>query len=574
MIIMKKILTYIFIWTTIVGLSGCLDDDNNYNYSEVNELEKAGIGGMRNEYFLVYQQELTITPTFEFTIDKENPDVSYEWRLDGVLLPDETNPSCTFSFEEGGMHEVTYTVVDNKTGVKFSKSCTLKVRSPFARGWLVLVEDGQQSKLSFVGANSVSYRLIVTDGTTTAEIDRDSLVYSYVMEDVTPGLGANPKGLFQNAGYVSSNGETYEVPDEVIVMQNHWAELNGVTLEREVYTEDEFRNDLPVTGFNPVMAAMTFSGKAVLNSDGHIYWAGMTVPTDFHSCGYTSFPVGKDMKFRGVYPSYKMTENHIVMPVVTEDNELAGLFDDAGPEYNNPTIMKHSNNSGQVFSVQENENSNSPVDEQYKLPESWNVLTMMPATSEDDGIQSAYPSWVAIIKDGSEYKLLYFQWMTGVYSYYSKIGNSFFKVYNLEGLTGFTDIAVFNNKKYAVIANGNDLYYFQYGVGTGATLKKLHTFDSPVKSLDSNDIYSSTDGGSAAEKWQPEHNGQLGVALEDNTFCIYEVWETEDNEGVATDVKINQLFPDPANPVNNNFGKIVDVLYKYGSAREFLEFTY
>ena len=32
------------------------------------------------------------------------------------------------------LHEVTYTVIDNKTGVKFSRSCTLRVRSPFARG--------------------------------------------------------------------------------------------------------------------------------------------------------------------------------------------------------------------------------------------------------------------------------------------------------------------------------------------------------------------------------------------------------------------------------------------------------
>ena len=46
------------------------------------------------------------------------------------------------------------------------------------------------------------------------------------------------------------------------------------------------------------------------------------------------------------------------------------------------------------------------------------------------------------------------------------------------------------------------------------------------------------------------------------------------SEGVATDAKINQLFPDPNNPVNNRFGKVVDVLYKYGSIREFLEFTY
>lgn len=570
---MKKILTYIFIWTTMIGLSGCLDDDNNYNYSEVNKLEKQGIEGMKKEYFLVYQQELTITPTFQFTIDKENPDVSYEWRLDGVLLPDETNPSCTFSFEEGGVHEVTYTVVDNKTGVKFSKSCTLKVRSPFARGWLVLTEDGaQQSKLSFIGANSISYKLTVTDGTTTAEIDRDSLVYNYVMEDVTPGLGSNPEGLFWNAGYVDRYGETYEIPDEVIVMQNRWAELNGVTLEREVYTEDEFRGDLPKGGFNPIMAAMTFSGKAVLNSDGHIYWAGMTVPTDFHSCGYTSFPIGKDKKFKGIYPSYKITAKHIVMPVITEDNELAGLFDDAGPDYSDPTIMEHSNNSGQVFSVQESENSSSPVDEQYKLPDNWEVLTMLPATSEDGGIQDADPCWVAIIKDGSQYKLLYFQWITGAYAYYSKIANGFFEVYDLDGLTGFTDLAVFNNKKYAIIAVGNKLLYFQYGAGAGATLKEIATFDSSVKALDSNDIYAP--GKTDEEEWQPEHNGQLGVALEDGTFSIYEVWETENNEGVATDVKINQLFPDPKKTVNNKFGKIVDILYKYGSAREFLEFTY
>ena len=571
---MKKILAYIFILTTMVGLSSCLDDNNNYNYSEVNKLEKSGIGGMRDEYFLVYQQELTITPTFELTIDKENPDVSYEWRVDGVLLPDETSPSCTFSFEKGGVYEVTYTVVDNKTGVKFSKSCTLKVRSPFARGWVVLTEnDAQQSKLSFVGANSISYKLMVTNGIKTAEIDRDSLVYSYVMEDVTPGLGSNPKGLFLNAGYVDSYGETYEVPDEVIVMQDRWAELNGVTLEREVYTEDEFRGDLPKAGFNPVMAAMTFSGKAILNSDKHIYWAGMSIPTDFHSCGYTSFPVGKDKKIKGVYPSYKMNNFHIVMPVITEDNELAGLFDDAGPAYKDPTSMSQSDNSGQIFSVQENDNPNSPVDEQYKLPDSWEVLTMMPATSEDDGIQDAYPSWVAIIKDGSAYKLLYFQWMTSPYSYYSKMSHSFFRVYDLDGLTGFTDLAVFNNKKYAIIANGNKLWYFQYGVGDKATLKEINTsFASSVKALDSNDIYAP--GSTDAEKWQPEHNGRLGVALEDNTFSIYEVWETENSEGVATDVKINQLFPDPKKPVNNKFGKVVDVLYKYGSIREFLEFAY
>ena len=70
-----------FVLAGMMSFSGCLEDKNNYDYSELNGLERKEIGGMKDEYFLSYAQELTITPTFEFTIDKENPDVSYEWRL-------------------------------------------------------------------------------------------------------------------------------------------------------------------------------------------------------------------------------------------------------------------------------------------------------------------------------------------------------------------------------------------------------------------------------------------------------------------------------------------------------------
>ena len=121
---MKKILKYIFILAAIAGLSSCLDDENNYDYKELNDLD-GEITGMKKEYSLSYAEELTITPSFKFTIDKENPDVSYEWRLDGNLLVDEVKSSCSFRFERGGVHEVTYSVVDNKSGVKFSKSCSI-----------------------------------------------------------------------------------------------------------------------------------------------------------------------------------------------------------------------------------------------------------------------------------------------------------------------------------------------------------------------------------------------------------------------------------------------------------------
>ena len=67
------------------------------------------------------------------------------------------------------------------------------------------------------------------------------------------------------------------------------------------------------------------------------------------------------------------------------------------------------------------------------------------------------------------------------------------------------------------------------------------------------------------------------MALEDGTFAIYEVWETkEKGQNLSTEVTINQLFPDPkaAEPLDNKFGKMVDMIYKYGSMREFVDFIH
>ena len=188
-----------------------------------------------------------------------------------------------------------------------------------------------------------------------------------------------------------------------------------------------------------------------------------------------------------------------------------------------------------MHSVQTGEYEEDPVDDRYKLGNG-ELLTIMPATSNDEGYQDVKPSWVAIVRNGSQYELLYFQWKVGNYSYSSRVSTKVFEKFSLDGLSGYTDMAVFNIKQYVVIANGNDLWYFQYGAGDKAVLKKLHSFDSPVKALAANDINVWYSGEPA--KWQPEHNGQLGVALEDGTFGIYEVWETEDKQALATDVKI------------------------------------
>lgn len=575
---MKNKCLSIFLLVIIWGLSACIDDKNNYNYIEVNEL-KENISGMKDEYLLSYEEELTITPTFKFSIDSIKPDVSYEWRLDEELLVDETGPSCIFCFTKGGQHEVTFSVIDNKTGVKFSRSTTLVVRSPFARGWVLLKEgDSQESIIDFVGARSVMNKMMVFDGKKMVEIERDSLVYDLLINNVSPSLGKHPKGLFLNAGYAGSE-TTVDIKNEVGVIQDRWVELNGNTMERSVYTEDEFYGDLPEVGFDPLMAAMTYSAKAILNVDGHIYWANMSYVSDYHSCAYTSFPLGKKLKFLGLYPSFRLNVYHGAMPALTEDNEIVGIIDEAEVPYGKDQLKPSLYSSG-VYSV--NGDMYDPtIDNRYKLG-SAELLSIYPASYDYTSSDAIRPSWVAIVKEGGSYQLIHFQWEVGRYPYYNRLSTKEFTKLPIVGLSAFTEMAVFNVKQYVVLAEGANLWYFQYGVGEKGTLKKLHTFTSPIKSIAANDINVWGDG---TELTKPIHDGQLGVALEDGTFFIFGVVEKKENpsdvdikhrEKLTMDVSLKQLFPDPnaEKPLNNQFGKIVDVLYKQGSVKEFVSFIY
>lgn len=570
---MKRIIIYMISLASIVCLSGCLDDNNNYNYEKVNELV-GSISNMEGKYSIASGEVLTINPSFKFSIDTETPDVSYEWLLDGNLILGENKASCTFSFERSGVYEVTYSVIDNKSGVKFSKSANITVRSPFTRGWTILSEGGGgESVLSFVGGSTTSYNIIMYDRTgKPIEVKRDSLVYgSQIFRDVLPGLGSHPKGLFLNAGYATDYGAVYDVSDEVIVMQDRWAELNGKTLERSVYSDEEFRGDLPSAGFNPVSISMTYSAKAMLNEDGYIYWANNSTADDFHACAYVNVPLNNGQKFTGVYPSYKVNKYQTAIPACTADNKIVGLIDANAPKNEKSPVIVESSITSNVAKVT---TSIGDEDARFHLGNK-KIVTMLPATCFYDKQEwtTERPSWVALLKEDAAYKLMYFCWdiTKGVIT----VRNDKFSELDLPQLAAFTDMAVFNNKRYVVIADGADLWYFQFGQGAVATMKKLHTFDKPIKSLGANDTYCTEYKTGIGV--QPEHNGQLGVALEDGTFWIYEVVEKKTGpEELCTEASINQLFPDPTatEPVNNKFDKIVDIVYKYGNIKEFLFFQF
>ena len=251
---MKRLIIYSLLLSIVAGFYSCLDDKNSFDYKQVNELD-GGISNMDEYgYEVIVGEELTLSPKFKFTIDKENPDVSYEWYLDGKKL-DATTPSYTFSSDKYGIYELTYSVVDNKTGVKFSKSTKITVASAYLKGWAILSDMNGRSVLSFIKIKTVKIPYYDYYG---EEAYRDSIVYEEVEKDIVPNLGTEPRRLLESTGYwdlayqeVNSGEEV--LYDELVVMQgSKWVELNGNSLMRSVYTEEEFNGDIP-DDFSPWM---------------------------------------------------------------------------------------------------------------------------------------------------------------------------------------------------------------------------------------------------------------------------------------------------------------------------------
>jgi len=553
-------------------MTACLDDDNNYNYDKLNELQGGyqSFGGLKDDYSISVDEKLTLTPTFKFTIDSIAPDVSYEWYLDGQLLANEHDASYTFSSSKSGTVKITFAVIDNKSGVKFAKTTTVKIRTEFQRGWAILSKGADnRSILNFIIPSTLTYSIIL-DG---EEVIRDSLVYHRVKMDVTPNLGMNPIGLMENLGdmdYYSSKG--IEVYDELLVKQDKWAELNGNTLEREVYTFEEFNNDLP-DNFSPVEAAMTYSAKLLRNEDGSIFLNNKIDIADFHSGFYTSIPLNNGMKFRRLFQNFKLNDLYNnVIPALKEDNTLVGIYD-AGISVDDysTTISENSTKlTGNVYEITE---MNGQKHFQKMSQEVIDIILATSTRKNDYDVSAAVSAWVALMKEpsSSSYGLKYFSLKGEEAEAAATISETEYFEKELGAISNYRDIAVFNNKMFVVIADGNKLWYCQYGKDpdTGnhnEPMLLLGEMASDVVSLAVNDL--------SASPALPGYNGQLGVALADGTFSIYEVKEVKNQStGVCEKVALGKLFPNEVIE-DNHFGNIVDALYKIGRGFDYFWFEF
>lgn len=568
---MKKLGIYAVMAVLVGVMSGCLDDDNNYNYKQINELQggQYSFGNINTEYNLVEGDELVLAPTFKFTIDSITPDVSYEWYIDKQLQAGETGATYTFKADKSGTYQVTFAVTDNKSGVQFGKSTIIKVMSIFQRGWTILSDDGGRSVLHFIVPTTQRYQVTYNGETFT----RDSLVYHIVKRDVVSNLGSNPRGLINNIGYIDYN-RLYGISiyDELVVKQDRWVELNGNTLEREVYTDEEFRGDIPAD-FSPVEAAMTYSSKALLDKNGLIYWERKADAADFHAGTYMSIGLNNETRFSRLFQAYKFNAfyTNVMLALTKEDNSLVGLLD-MGDVGNTSAIGEMiSSENGNMFNIVD------PSDEDHFSNIKKTVVDALPAPYEGGhDFTMAEPFWTVLLKDEatSAYELRYFA-LEATSRSVSCMEGWYYEA-SLGVINDYRGMANFGNKRYVVIASGNQLYYCQYGWDAygdveyrGELMPLGEPLPAAVKTLSSMDVTINL------YKQKYPYSGQLGVALEDGSFYIYGIVEKRQENGTCTAVSLKQQFPnETTSEENKNFGKIVDVLYKWGSGDDYMSFAF
>lgn len=567
---MKKIFLYACLLATMGCAVSCIDDDNNYNYGQVNEIEggSSNFKDINSKYNVAVGQEVTITPTFKFTIDKENPDVSFEWTLDGQKIEGANQQSHTFCFDKSGSHEVSFYVIDNKTGLKYGVSTTIKVMAAYQRGWVVLSkgEDGR-AILNFITPSSIKY-------TTTfegKEFSRDSIVYKSATLDLNKNLGKNPTGMFLcvgNADYYGDFG--IEEFDEVIVKGDQWEELNGNTLEHETYTLEEFGDDLP-EGFKPAEGTYTYSLKALRSEDNYIYCNVKTDAADFHIGNFISMPLNNSMKFKRLFSGYKYGVNFNTLLALSEDNSLMAIADGGTvPSYGSQaTISEYSRyKTGNVYDVTCEEDKTVSFKQMKD-----NIIELLPASDASE-YQYSDPWYVALTQNpvSKQYSLMNFM-INASYRSLSFVHAEEYTKRPFGMIGNYKDMTVFPYKHYVIVADGNKLWYCQYGMITETDNELLgeriliKTFDHDIVSVKAQDV--------RVNKYNNKYDypGQLGVALDNGEFFIFSLNEQKDVEGNCEAVNMVQVFPNEF-VKDNKFGTIVDVLYKGGQAKNYIMYQF
>lgn len=148
---------YIVGLLTIVSCSKTELSSSEYTYNPVNELT---IKTDTNAYNVVQFDSLRIVPSISESI-AQNTTFEYEWKALGkekiTLLSDKRDLRISVGLAPG-TYNLQYSVIDTKTGLRYSRLYDLVVNSGFHSGWFIIHNKNDKGMLSFIRTDNVVFQ--------------------------------------------------------------------------------------------------------------------------------------------------------------------------------------------------------------------------------------------------------------------------------------------------------------------------------------------------------------------------------------------------------------------------------
>ena len=213
---MKKLLIVLL---SALSLASCVKDDGNYDYTPIKPVT---ITGIQSSYRVFLQSTLTIPVTL--TTEIADGDLTYTWLMEADTLSRSKDLTYTFTKETAAAHTLTFEAKNTKNNVRYTKTVTLTIVSPFQTGWAFLTEKNNQATLNFLSYEG------------TGELYKD--LYQTVNGEALGTGAVTVKHLLDyNVNRMS-----------VICSTGKSVELDGSSMVRVKYYSEDFRG----TDFEPL----------------------------------------------------------------------------------------------------------------------------------------------------------------------------------------------------------------------------------------------------------------------------------------------------------------------------------
>lgn len=147
-------------------LAGCIEDQGNYDYRNIDEVAIAGIA---EQYEVLMGENITIVPELTSTLGGDEEDYTYEWvaapytdmALKTIIPIADTRELRDFRINlPADFYLVWYNVTDKKTGVQYSRRFEMEVKTAIYEGFLVMNDIDGAMRLDMLSYRNGTFHQI------------------------------------------------------------------------------------------------------------------------------------------------------------------------------------------------------------------------------------------------------------------------------------------------------------------------------------------------------------------------------------------------------------------------------